>query len=173
MTQVHRDAAWMQTTLDRLADEAAALLPDAGPVAVIGIRTRGSAVAERIAARLRDAGRTVEVGHIDITLYRDDIADAGARKAIRASDISFDLTGRTVLLVDDVFSTGRTTRAALTELMDFGRPAAVRLATLVDRGGRELPIRPDVVGEVLEVAPDRKVQVRMTEFDDNDAVEVI
>jgi pyrimidine operon attenuation protein/uracil phosphoribosyltransferase len=171
---IHRDAAWMQATLERLAQDCLAVLPAGDdPVAVIGIRTRGPAVAERLAHRFREAGRACEVGHIDVTLYRDDLNGAGGRKAMKASDIPFDLTGRTVLLVDDVFSTGRTTRAALTELMDFGRPAVVRLATLLDRGGRELPIRPDVVGETLEAAPDRKVQVRMAEFDGVDEVEVV
>ncbi len=172
MTEQHYDADWMRQTLARLADEAGASLSPDAPLAVVGIRTRGAVLAERLCALLRDKGRDADLGRLDITMYRDDISAAGGRKAVRASDIPFDLTGRHVLLVDDVLSTGRTIRAAITELMDFGRPAVIRLLCLIDRDRRELPIQPDFAGAQVDVAPERKLQVRVVEVDGVDEVAV-
>jgi pyrimidine operon attenuation protein/uracil phosphoribosyltransferase len=166
------DPAWIDATLSRLAGEVTAAIPEGTPLAVVGIRTRGSVLAERLAERLRAAGRQLDLGHIDITLYRDDISTGGGRKAIQASEIPFDPNGRSVVLVDDVLSTGRTIRAAMTELMDFGRPARVQLLCLVDRGGRELPIQPDYVGAEIAVEPERRLRVQVREMDGAEGVSI-
>jgi pyrimidine operon attenuation protein/uracil phosphoribosyltransferase len=110
------------------------------------------------------------VAHLDVTLYRDDLACSGGVKPYRGTELLCPLDGRTVILVDDVFHTGRTIRAALDLLMDYGRPRAVRLYVLVDRGGRELPLRPDQAGETLAVRPGERVVVRLKELDGADAV---
>lgn len=167
-----RDAEWIEITLAELAGEVHRRLEPSADLAIVGVRTRGSVLAGRLAVQLEQLGRTVETGDIDTTLYRDDIAGAGGRKAIRASDLPFDVNGKTVLLVDDVLSTGRTVRAAMTELMDFGRPACIRLLCLVDRGGRELPIQPDFIGAELAVPAEQKLRVRLREEDGRDGVDV-
>lgn len=164
------DGAWMDATLLALGEQALADVPEDVPVVFIGIRSRGSVLAERLVAKLRESGREVAIGHVDITLYRDDIAGRSGRKPIGASDIGFDLTDWHVVLVDDVLYTARTIRAALTELMDFGRPSAIRLLVLIDRGGRELPIQPDYVGARISVGETSKVRVLLHEYDDRDAV---
>ncbi|MFH0910211.1 MAG: bifunctional pyr operon transcriptional regulator/uracil phosphoribosyltransferase PyrR [Planctomycetota bacterium] len=170
MSEKRYDAAWIHATLKRLAEEVLADLAPGRRFAVVGIRTRGAVLARRLADLLLARGVPLEFGQIDSTLYRDDIASGGGRKAIRASDIPFDLTGAHILLVDDVLSTGRTIRAAITELMDFGRPAAIRLLCLIDRGGRELPIQPDFLGASVTVKDDRKLQLHVTEIDGADEI---
>lgn len=165
-----RDADWIRTTLKALAAEIEGIHPAGETLALVGIRTRGSVVADRLAAILRETGRTVEVGHLDVTLYRDDLQGGGGRKAVGASDLAFDPNERAVFLVDDVLGTGRTVRAAMTEIMDFGRPSRIRLAVLIDRDGRELPICPDVLGERIEVDTARRLCVRFEEVDGEDAV---
>ena len=130
------------------------------PLCLVGIRTRGVPLAERLAQELRRLlGQAIEVGAVDITLYRDDLGGADRWPVLRGTDIPFDLDGTEVVLVDDVLFTGRTVRAALNAICDLGRPARVRLAVLVDRGHRELPIQPDVVG--LSVATDFEDHVRV------------
>ena len=141
---------------------------------VVGIRTRGETLAERLAARLRDRGhRSIGRGVLDITLYRDDLSEIGPRPLVRPTHLDIDIDGKPLLLVDDVLFTGRSVRAAMDALSDFGRPGVIRLAVLVDRGGRELPIQPDYVGLKLSDVPrDHHVQVRLRETDGVDEINV-
>jgi pyrimidine operon attenuation protein/uracil phosphoribosyltransferase len=135
-----------------------------GHLAVVGIRRGGVHLAERLRRELgRILGAEPPAGSLDIALYRDDLAERGAAPVIGPTEIRFPVQGKTIVLVDDVLYTGRTVRAALDELVDFGRPRRVWLAVLVDRGGRELPIAADFVGARVEVAEDRDVQVRLVE----------
>jgi pyrimidine operon attenuation protein/uracil phosphoribosyltransferase len=140
-------------------------------LALVGIKRRGVPLAERIAAWLAN-GRTgrVPVGAMDITLYRDDLQLVAETPIVRGSEITFDINGRTLVLVDDVIFTGRTIRAALTELLDFGRPRAVQLAVLVDRGHRELPIQPDFVGRKLKTSRADLVDIFLKETDGRDEI---
>lgn len=139
--------------------------------AIVGIHSRGVPLARRLAASLKELGAPdISVGSLDITFYRDDAGEAPLHPTLQDSDIPFDLTGRTIFLVDDVLYTGRTIRCALDELMDFGRPDRVRLTVLVDRGQRELPIQPDVVGATLLTPADQRVEVHLEELDGEDAV---
>lgn len=146
--------------LRRIAAEIAERAPQAA--GLVGIRRGGVPAAVRIGAALGEAeGRTVPVGAIDIALYRDDAAVAPPDPKIGPSRVDFDVAGKDVVLVDDVLMTGRTVRAAIDSLLDYGRPRRIWLAVLVDRGGRELPIAPDFVGRALEVAPGGKVVVEL------------
>jgi pyrimidine operon attenuation protein/uracil phosphoribosyltransferase len=142
----------------------------AGPLNVVGIVTRGETLAARLRPMLSDAGFDVRPGSIDITLYRDDLSEIGPRAVVRATDMPREIDGVPMVLVDDVLHTGRSVRAALEVINDFGRPEVIKLAVLIDRGGRELPIQPDLVGETVD-APGR-VNVRLQEIDGRDAVEV-
>ncbi|MBM4342334.1 MAG: bifunctional pyr operon transcriptional regulator/uracil phosphoribosyltransferase PyrR [Deltaproteobacteria bacterium] len=158
------DRTDLDQVLRSLADEVLALPWPHDPATfpwLVGIRSGGVAVAEELAAMLTVAlGFAPQVGALDITLYRDDMWLKGPRAAEGQTALPGDLTGRRVVLVDDVLYTGRTVRAALNALVDFGRPRAVALAVLLDRGGRELPIAADAVGHVLAVPPGDKIQVR-------------
>ncbi|HEU5325049.1 MAG TPA: bifunctional pyr operon transcriptional regulator/uracil phosphoribosyltransferase PyrR [Candidatus Limnocylindria bacterium] len=138
---------------------------------LVGIRSRGVPLARRLAALIEQhEGGSVPIGSLDITYYRDDLTRVAHAPIVRRSDLEAEVEGRTVVLVDDVLYTGRTVRAALDALTDRGRPHAVRLAALVDRGHRELPIRPDFVGKNLPTSPDEIVHVRLLETDDVDEV---
>jgi pyrimidine operon attenuation protein/uracil phosphoribosyltransferase len=141
---------------------------------IVGIRTRGETLAARIAQRLTDRGyRNIGRGVLDITLYRDDLSEIGPRPMVRPTHLDIDIDGKPLLLVDDVLFTGRSVRAAMDALSDFGRPGVIRLAVLVDRGGRELPIQPDFVGLRLSDVPrDHHVQVRLRETDGVDEIAV-
>lgn len=140
-------------------------------LALLGIRTTGVPLAERLAATMESIeGRAPDLGSVDVTMYRDDQGRLGTTAVVGPTDIPFDINDRTVVLVDDVLFTGRTIRSALDALMDFGRPAAVQLAVLVDRGHRELPIRADYVGTNIPTSIDQTVQVRLAEIDGEDAV---
>jgi pyrimidine operon attenuation protein/uracil phosphoribosyltransferase len=133
-------------------------------LAIVGIRRGGVHLAERLRRELREAlGAEPPAGTLDIALYRDDLAERGAAPVIGPTEIRFPIQGKTIVLVDDVLYTGRTVRAALDELVDFGRPRRVWLAVLVDRGGRELPIAADFVGARVDVPDDQDVQVRLVE----------
>jgi len=133
-------------------------------LAIVGIRRGGVHLAQRLRAELAQAlGAEPPIGTLDIALYRDDLAEKGAAPVIGPTDIRFPVQGKTVVLVDDVLYTGRTVRAALDEIVDFGRPRRVWLAVLVDRGGRELPIAADFAGARVEVPDDQDVQVRLRE----------
>ncbi len=168
-------ATQVRQALDRMVR---AMLDDAprdGPLAIVGVRTRGEVLARRIYASLRDRrpSQQIELGVLDITFYRDDLSRHGGAPLVRATEIDFNLDDMYVLLIDDVIQTGRSTRAALDALNDFGRPKAIRLAVLVDRGGRELPIAPDFVGKVLKVPADSRVQVMLKETDGQEGIFII
>jgi pyrimidine operon attenuation protein/uracil phosphoribosyltransferase len=140
-------------------------------VALIGVRSRGVPLAQRLARLLGEAtGAPPVVGALDITLYRDDFTMIAAQPVTKGTDIPFSIDGRTVVLVDDVLFTGRTVRAALDQIIDFGRPARIELAVLVDRGHRELPVRADYAGKTLTTAREEVVQVMLVEEDGRDAV---
>ncbi|NJN17683.1 MAG: bifunctional pyr operon transcriptional regulator/uracil phosphoribosyltransferase PyrR [Oscillochloris sp.] len=140
-------------------------------VILVGIRRRGVPLAERIAAAIADfEGVQVPVGQLDITLYRDDLSTRGPAPLVRKTTIDADLTGKVVVLVDDVLYTGRTVRAALDALADLGRPARIQLAVLIDRGHRELPIRADFVGKNVPTSSSERVEVRLKETDSGDEV---
>jgi pyrimidine operon attenuation protein/uracil phosphoribosyltransferase len=144
-------------------------------VALVGIHTRGALLGERLHALVGElTGSEVPFGDLDISFYRDDVndRDPGAEPVVHASHLDFDLDGRTVVLVDDVLFTGRTVRAAIDALFDYGRPQRVQLAVLVDRGHRELPIRPDYVGKNLPTSHAERVYVRVEELDDVDEVTI-
>lgn len=144
-------------------------------LALVGIRARGVPLAARLAANLQTAGgASVPIGSLDITLYRDDLMkhQVGPQPILRRTEIPFSLDGRIIILVDDVLYTGRTIRAALDALIDFGRPSAIQLVALVDRGHRELPIRADYVGRNVPTSRQQTVQVHLAEIDGHDEVEV-
>jgi pyrimidine operon attenuation protein/uracil phosphoribosyltransferase len=144
-------------------------------LALVGIRARGVPLAGRLAANLQAAGgATVPLGSLDITLYRDDLMkhQVGPQPILRRTEIPFSLDGKIIILVDDVLYTGRTIRAALDALIDFGRPSAIQLVALVDRGHRELPIRADYVGRNVPTSRQQSVQVHLSEIDGHDDVEV-
>ncbi|MEZ5318857.1 MAG: bifunctional pyr operon transcriptional regulator/uracil phosphoribosyltransferase PyrR [Vicinamibacterales bacterium] len=169
------DADRVSRSLLRIAHEILERNRGAEDLALVGIRSRGVPLANRLAAHLRDlSGVDVPTGALDITLYRDDLMRhaVGPQPVIRSTDIPFSLDNRLILLVDDVLYTGRTIRAALDALVDFGRPRAIQLVVLVDRGHRELPIRADYVGRNIPTAPTQSVQVRLSEIDGRDEVEV-
>jgi pyrimidine operon attenuation protein/uracil phosphoribosyltransferase len=140
---------------------------------LIGIQRRGVPLAHRIAASIREhEGVDLPVGALDITFYRDDLSLVAQQPVVKGTDLPFDLNGRTVVLVDDVLYTGRTIRAAMDALVDFGRPQAIRLAVLVDRGHRELPIRADHVGKNVPTSREEVVRVHLEEIDHEDGVDI-
>ena len=158
-------------TLARMAHEILERHPDMSGVVLVGVRSRGVPLAQRLSQRMKEAsGVAPAVGALDITLYRDDLTTVATQPILKGTDIPFSIDGRTVVLVDDVLFTGRTVRAALDELVDFGRPARIELAVLVDRGHRELPIRADYVGKTLTTSRDENVQVLLQEEDAVDRV---
>jgi len=165
----------LNRTLRRVAHEIAEKNPDAGGLAIVGIHTRGALLARRLHDLLLDLTATdIPIGDLDISFYRDDVgAKAPAdQPVVHASHVDFDLSGKTVVLVDDVLFTGRTVRAAIDALFDYGRPQRVQLAVLCDRGHRELPIRPDYVGKNLPTAREERVNVRLEEPDGADEVTI-
>ena len=167
------DGNRMARTLARIAHEIVERNRGVEELAFVGIRTRGVPLARRLAELVRGiVGHDVPVGVLDITLYRDDLMrhTVGPQPLVRLTDIPFSIDDRKILLVDDVLYTGRTTRAALDALIDYGRPKAIQLIVLVDRGHRELPIKADYVGKNLPTAPEESVQVRLLEIDGEDEV---
>jgi pyrimidine operon attenuation protein/uracil phosphoribosyltransferase len=169
--QVLMDRDRLSRSLARMAHEILERHPEMEGVVLVGVRSRGVPLARRLAEKIRDAsGITPLVGALDITLYRDDLTTISAHPVLKATDIPFAIEGRTVVLVDDVLFTGRTVRAALDELIDFGRPGRIELAVLVDRGHRELPIRADYAGKTLTTGRDEVVQVMLQEEDGIDRV---
>jgi pyrimidine operon attenuation protein/uracil phosphoribosyltransferase len=165
----------LRRTLRRIAHEIAEKNPDAGRLAVVGIHTRGAVLARRLHGFLEEiTGAELPIGDLDISFYRDDVgAKAPASQpVVHDSHLDFDLSERTVVLVDDVLYTGRTVRAAIEALFDYGRPQRVQLAVLCDRGHRELPIRPDYVGKNLPTAREERVNVRLEEIDGTDEVTI-
>lgn len=167
------DSRELQETLQKMARAIAGAAPRDVPVAVVGIRRRGETLARRLVPLLEQAGVKVEhYGVLDITLYRDDLTTIGPNAVLRGTEIDFDVTDTWLVLVDDVLYTGRSVRAALDALMDLGRPRAIRLAVLVDRGLRELPIQPDFVGLRTDTEPHHVVQVCLQETDGIDEVQL-
>jgi pyrimidine operon attenuation protein/uracil phosphoribosyltransferase len=168
------DAGRMARTLSRIAHEILERHPDVKTLALGGVRSRGVPLARRLAHAIADAtGAAPAVGALDISLYRDDFTSLAAQPITKGTDILFSIDGRTVVLVDDVLFTGRTVRAALDQLIDFGRPSRIELAVLVDRGHRELPIRADYVGRALTTSRDEAVQVLVREEDGRDEVVLV
>ena len=165
----------VRRTLQRIAHEIAEKNPDPEGLAIVGIHTRGALLARRLHTLLGELTAVeLPIGDVDISFYRDDVgAKAPAdQPVVHASHIDFDLTGRTVVLVDDVLFTGRTVRAAIEAVFDYGRPERVQLAVLCDRGHRELPFRPDYVGKNLPTAREERVNVRLEETDEVDEVTI-
>jgi pyrimidine operon attenuation protein / uracil phosphoribosyltransferase len=141
---------------------------------LIGIRTRGVHIASRLAENIKKIeGKPVPVGTLDITLYRDDLTLIAYQPVVHKTEIDFDISGKDLVLVDDVLYSGRTIRAALDALIDLGRPRTIQLAVLIDRGHRELPIRPDFIGKNIPTAKNETVQVRLSEVDGADEVVIV
>ena len=167
------DADRIGRTLTRIAHEILERNKGIEDLALVGVRTRGVPIARRIARSLKEiTGHDIPTGALDITLYRDDLMrqQVGPQPLVRRTEISFSIDNRKILLVDDVLYTGRTTRAALDALIDFGRPKSIQLIVLVDRGHRELPIKADYVGKNLPTSPEESVQVHLQESDGCDEV---
>jgi pyrimidine operon attenuation protein/uracil phosphoribosyltransferase len=166
------DQADVQRAIEHLATRIASAFDRTQHLVVVGIRTRGHTLADRLAALLAGNGyQQIGRGVLDITLYRDDLSEIGPRPLVRPTHLQTEIDGRPLLLVDDVLFTGRSIRAALDALSDFGRPSAIRLAVLVDRGGRELPIQADFIGLTLsDVPPEHRVNVRLAEIDGKDEI---
>ena len=159
----------IQRALMRIAHEILEKNRGTENLCIVGIRTRGAVLAGRVNDCIKKIeGNTVPVGILDITLYRDDLTMIDTQPVVRETLIKFDITGKRVVLVDDVLFTGRTIRSALDALIDFGRPANIQLAVLVDRGHRELPIRADYVGKNIPTSIDQDVQVILKETDNKD-----
>ena len=166
--------------LARIAHEIIERTDELESVALVGIQSRGAPLASRLRRLVEErSGYAISVGALDITFHRDDVhvrdrgRAPGRQPVVRSTSISFPIEGMTVILVDDVLYTGRTIRAAIDALLEFGRPARVQLAVLVDRGHRELPIRPDYVGKNLPTGRDERIQVEVVEIDERDAVFLI
>jgi pyrimidine operon attenuation protein / uracil phosphoribosyltransferase len=160
----------MRRTLVRIAHEIVEKNPD-GTIAVVGIHRRGAILADRLHALTSELlASEVPLGYVDIAFYRDDLRIRPPHPVVHATTLEFSIDDRTIVIVDDVLYTGRTVRAAIDELFDYGRPAKIQLATLIDRGHRELPIRPDYVGKNIPTSQDERVYVRVEEVDGIDQV---
>ncbi len=174
MATLLHEADWVESTLNRLAQE---ILKDPSPgksKVLVGLRTRGAILADRLGKIIEESGQGLPIGYIDATMYRDDLHTGAGLKPIQPSEINFDLNDRTVILVDDVVCTGRTIRAAIGALFDYGRPAAIRLCCMLDRGERELPIQPDFVGENIQVQKGGFVRLKLKDTDpQGDAVYLV
>jgi len=168
------DSETISRSVQRLSYEITEKDRDIEKLALIGIRTGGEFIARRIQERIQEIeGREIPFGIIDITLYRDDLSQSAEQPLIQGTDLPFRVSGRRIVLVDDVLYTGRTVRAALDAIIDFGRPDNVELAVLVDRGHRELPIRPDYVGKNLPTNSNEMVRVMLSELGSEDGVYLI
>ncbi len=168
------DKKEMASTIERLSSEILKDNPDIKSLCIIGIRKRGDILAERIANNLkRMTSWEIKVGVLDITLYRDDLTIYGPKPIIGSTNFPCSIEGKEVLLVDDVIYTGRTIRSALDEIIDYGRPISVKLAVMVNRGGRELPISPDYIGISVKLRKKEEVQVLLKETDKEDSIKII
>jgi pyrimidine operon attenuation protein / uracil phosphoribosyltransferase len=172
MSTVVLDRDDMRRTLMRIAHEVVEKNAD-GRVAIVGIHRRGAVLGERLHALTSELlDSTVPLGSVDISFYRDDLAIRPGAPVVHATQLEFAVDGRTIVIVDDVLYTGRTVRAAIDVVFDYGRPARVQLAVLVDRGHRELPIRPDYIGKNIPTSQDQRVNVRVEEVDGDDEVTI-
>ena len=172
--QLLLDASAIERTLQRMAQDIVRQAPDPALLVLIGVQRRGVEIAARLAAIVaRETRVEVPRGQMDITLYRDDLEVVGPRPLVGPTELPVALDGRHAWIVDDVLFSGRTVRAALDQLADFGRPARIGLAVLIDRGGRELPIQADVVGEKVTTGAGDRVDVFVRELDGRDAVEIV
>lgn len=168
------DADGFRRTIDRLAHEVVEKNRDIDNLVLVGIRTRGEFLAHRIAKKISEIEhRTIPVGILDITLYRDDLRGRLDQPELKSTKILFDIKGKTIILVDDVLFTGRTIRSALNALMDLGRPAMIEFLVLVDRGHRELPIKADFIGKNIPTAKTQDVKVMMVENDNEDGIYLV
>ncbi len=168
------DKEMLMRTLTRMAHEILEKNKGTKDLVIVGIRTRGAYLAQRLAEMIGQIdGHKPEVGLLDITLYRDDLSSIAQQPVVHKTEIDFDIQDKKVILVDDVLYTGRTVRAALDELIDFGRPQFIQLAVLVDRGHRELPIRADYVGKNIPTSAKETVEVRLSESEGSDEVVVM
>ncbi|MCL6635558.1 MAG: bifunctional pyr operon transcriptional regulator/uracil phosphoribosyltransferase PyrR [Peptococcaceae bacterium] len=168
------DQDGIRRALTRIAHEIIERNKGTEDIVLVGIRRRGVPLAGRLAAKIMEIeGRTVPVGLLDITLYRDDLNTRASQPLVRSTDVRFPVTGKKVVLVDDVIYTGRTIRAALDAVMDLGRPRLIQLAVLIDRGHRELPIRADYVGKNVPTARREVVSVRLQEIDGEERVVIL
>ena len=168
------DESGLQRTLARIAHEVLEKNKGTEDLVIIGVRTRGAFLAERLANMIEKFdGRRPPVGILDITLYRDDLSSIAQQPVVHKTEIDFDIQDKKVILVDDVLYTGRTIRAALDEIVDFGRPQFIQLAVLIDRGHRELPIRADYVGKNIPTSPKETIEVRLEESEGKDEVVVL
>lgn len=166
MEKLLADGGTVGRMLARLSHEIIEKNPDMKDVALVGILRRGATLADMLSAGIEKiTGEPVRVGYLDITLYRDDLKELSEFPTVKGSDIKFDVTGKTIILVDDVIFTGRTVRAAIDALFDLGRPKRIQLAALVDRGHRELPIKPDFVGKNIPTSLDEVIMVKVEKFD--------
>ena len=171
MTRRLADAKAVSVLVAKLASQISRHNRGVSDLALVGVKRRGVPLANRLAARLNAGRKTrIPVGAIDITLYRDDLQMVAETPIVRGSEIGFDINGKTLVLVDDVVFTGRTIRAALSELLDFGRPKAIQLAVLVDRGHRELPIQPDFAARVIKTQRSDLVDIFLRETDGRDEI---
>jgi pyrimidine operon attenuation protein/uracil phosphoribosyltransferase len=168
------DANSVARTLTRMAHEIIEKNKGTKDLVIVGVRTRGAFLAQRLAGIIAEIdGTKPPVGLLDITLYRDDLSSVAQQPVVHKTEISFDIEDKKVILVDDVLYTGRTVRAALDEIIDFGRPLFIQLAVLVDRGHRELPIRADYVGKNIPTSPKETVEVRLAESEGVDEVVIL
>ncbi len=168
------DEADFGRVVTRMAHEMIEKNKGTGHLALIGVRTRGEFLARRLAEKIKAIeGSTLPLGILDVSFYRDDTRAKLKQPQVQSTHIPFDITDKKIILVDDVLYTGRSVRAALDEIMDFGRPAKVELAVLIDRGHRELPIQPDYVGKTVSTAFDEEVKVKMKEQDGLDEVIIV
>ena len=165
------DKAGIDKALRRIGHEIVEKVKDMDDVAIVGIKNRGAYIGERLADKIKTiTGKRPAVGALDITLYRDDLTQVSEQPIVHATEIDFNIDSKVIILVDDVLFTGRTIRCALDALIDFGRPDQIQLAVLVDRGHRELPIRPDYVGKNVPTSLAEVVEVRLCETDGKDEV---
>lgn len=173
MKTIILDTNTIKRTIDRIAHQILETHEFNENLAIVGIKTRGAHLAKRLARRLKELkGKEVLAGDLGITFYRDDFKKSSDQPVVQSTEIDFDIEGKTVIIVDDVLQTGRTVRSAIDELIDFGRPAKIELAVLVDRGHRELPIRPDYVGKNIPTSKEQNVRVNLMEMDGRDEVVV-
>lgn len=168
------DKQGFERTLTRLAHEIIERNKGSETIAIIGIRTRGEFIARRLTKKIQEIEhKELQLGFLDITLYRDDLREKLNQPILKGTEVSFDVTGKNIILVDDVLYTGRTVRAALDELVDMGRPATIQLAVLIDRGHRELPIKADFVGKNVPTSLGEEIRVLIQEVDGEDAVVLV